>query len=166
MQVAFSCPRCEAANFADAQVETEKISCSLCEQDLQIPPQAYDGIRLHRCLVCPSTDLFVRKDFPQRLGVLIVTVGLLASCVAWAFHQLYLTFAILFATAFIDVVLYVVVPDALMCYRCGAMYRGVAGLEEHESFNLEIHERHRQQKIRLADVKRAGQRVESSGVES
>ncbi len=37
------------------------------------------------------------------------------------------TFAILFATALIDVVLYLIVPDALMCYRCGAMYRQAEG---------------------------------------
>ena len=111
---------------------------------------------MHRCMACPSTDLFVRKDFPQRLGVLIVTIGLLASCVAWAYSQLYLTFAILFATAAVDVVLYVVVPDALMCYRCGAMYRGALRLEEHGSFNLETHERHRQQKIRLAEARVQG----------
>jgi hypothetical protein len=96
--------------------------------------------------------LFVRKDFPQRLGVTIVTVGLLASCVAWGYSQLYLTFAILFATALVDVVLYVFVPNALMCYRCGAMYRGAAGVEQHESFNLETHERYRQQKIRFAEA--------------
>lgn len=73
----------------------------------------------------PGADLFVRKDFPQGLGVAIVTVGLLASCVAWGYSQLYLTFGILFATALVDVVLYVFVPNALMCYRCGAMYRAL-----------------------------------------
>jgi monovalent cation:H+ antiporter-2, CPA2 family len=34
-----------------------------------------DG-RLTRCIVCPSVDLFVRKDFPQRVGVGLVAIGL------------------------------------------------------------------------------------------
>ncbi|HEY2827611.1 MAG TPA: hypothetical protein VGJ04_08435 [Pirellulales bacterium] len=129
------------------------LRCERCGQEVQIPAEAIDaGGGVHRCLACPGTDLFVRKDFPQRLGVTIVTVGLLASCVAWGYSQLYLTFAILFATALVDVVLYVFVPNALMCYRCGAMYRGAAGVEQHESFNLETHERYRQQKIRFAEA--------------
>jgi hypothetical protein len=108
---------------------------------------------VRRCLVCPSTDLFLRKDFPQRLGVGIVTVGILASCITWAMSEIVATFAILFATALVDVVLYLVVPDALMCYRCGAMYRQASGTG-HEPFNLETHERYRQQAARMADHSR------------
>ena len=128
-----------------------------------MPAGAVAEGRVRRCLVCPSTDLFVRKDFPQRLGVTIVTIGLLASCVAWAKTEVYLTFAILFATAVIDVMLYFIVPNALMCYRCGAMYRGAADIDEHESFNLETHERYRQQKIRLAELQKPGVRSQEAG---
>ena len=94
--------------------------------------------------ICLSAKIF-RSDWESRL----VTIGLLASCVAWGYSQLYWTFGILFATALVDVVLYLIVPNALMCYRCGAMYRGAAEIDSHGSFNLETHERHRQQKIRL-----------------
>lgn len=161
MNVTFPCPTCEAANRADVLPGDSELRCTRCGQTVEIPAGAIDDGRLHRCLACPSTDLFVRKDFPQRLGVALVTVGLLASCVAWAYSQLYWTFGILFATALIDVVLYAVVPNALMCYRCGAMYRGAANLDQHGSFNLETHERHRQQKIRLAGI-----RGQESGVRS
>jgi hypothetical protein len=105
-------------------------------------------------LVCPSVDLFVRKDFPQRLGVALVVVGIVASSIAWGFGRPLETFAILFATALADVVLYLVVPDALMCYRCGAEYRSVPGQERHGAFNLETHERHRQQVARMAHGRR------------
>ncbi len=105
---------------------------------------------MNRCLICPSTDLFVRKAFPQRLGVTIVAVGILASCVTWYFAEVVATFAILFATALVDVVLYLIVPDALMCYRCGALYRRTEGTGDHGPFNLETHERHRQQAARMA----------------
>ena len=170
MNVTFACPKCEAANRAELGPGVDKIDCSHCGHSLQIPAGTIEGDLVRRCLACPSTDLFVRKDFPQRLGVAIVTVGLLASCVAWAYSMLYLTFGILFATALVDVALYVFVPNALMCYRCGAMYRGAAEIESHGSFNLETHERYRQQGIRLAQAKRAttvqgsGARSQESGV--
>jgi hypothetical protein len=161
MNVTFACPKCEAANRAEISPKAAVLNCLHCGQELQIPPGAIDDQGdVHRCLACPSADLFVRKDFPQGLGVAIVTVGLLASCVAWGYSQLYLTFAILFATALVDVVLYVFVPNALMCYRCGAMYRGVADVDQHETFNLETHERHRQQKIRWAEVQGAARRTQ------
>lgn len=114
---------------------------------MSIPTDAFDGQVLCRCLACPSTDLFVRKDFPQRLGVAIVVVGIVGSSIAWGYSLLLATFAILFATALIDVVLYLIVPDALMCYRCGAQYRLAEGMSRHGAFNLETHERYRQQAV-------------------
>ena len=62
-----------------------------------------------------------------------------------------LTFGILFATAIIDVVLYSLVGDALMCYRCFAQYRGQDKYEEHGPFNLETHERYRQAAARQSE---------------
>jgi hypothetical protein len=152
MNITFPCPKCEAANRVEFDPRATELVCQHCGQEMQIPNGAVVEGRVRRCLACPSTDLFVRKDFPQRLGVTIVTVGLLASCVAWAYSLLIPTFVILFATALIDVALYLIVPNALMCYRCGAMYRGAREIDEHGSFNLETHERHRQQKIRLTEA--------------
>jgi hypothetical protein len=115
-----------------------------------VPEDAFAADQLCRCLVCPSTDLFIRKDFPQRVGVGIVAVGIVGSSIAWGYSLPILTFAILFATALVDVVLYLIVPDALMCYRCGAQYRMAAGMDRHGAFNLETHERYRQQAARMA----------------
>ncbi len=162
MNITFACPKCEAANRTEFSPGETALCCKHCGQHLHVPAGAIDNqCHVHRCLACPSSDLFVRKDFPQRLGVALVTIGLVGSCVAWAYSQLYWTFGILFATALVDVLLYAVVPNALMCYRCGAMYRGAADIDRHGSFNLETHERHRQQKIRLAGI-----RNQESGVRS
>ena len=79
----------------------------------------------------PARIFSVRKDFPQRLGVAIVVVGIVGSSIAWGYSLLFATFAILFATALVDVVLYLIVPDALMCYRCGAQYRLAEGMSRH-----------------------------------
>ena len=121
---------------------------------MSVPPDAFEGGHLCRCLVCPSTDLFVRKDFPQRLGVGIVLLGIIGSSVAWGYSLPIMTFAVLFATALVDVVLYLLVPDALMCYRCGAQYRLSQGMDRHGAFNLETHERYRQQAARMAGQSR------------
>lgn len=154
MNVTFCCPRCDESVRVDTTPGAAALDCPKCKQSLPLPAQAFDGMQLKRCLICPSTDLFVRKDFPQRIGVGIVAVGILASCVTWGMSLLIPTFAILFATALIDVVLYLIVPDALMCYRCGATYRLAEGHSDHGPFNLETHERHRQQAARMASHSR------------
>ena len=110
--------------------------------------------RLQRCLVCPSLELFVRKDFPQRVGLAIVVAGLAASCVAWANRELVITFGILFSTALLDVILFLFMPNCLSCYRCGARYSGDGitaqlgdshlGSRQFGGFDLETHEKHRQ----------------------
>ena len=62
-----------------------------------------------------------------------------------------LTFVILAASALIDVLLYQIVGNALVCYRCEAHYRFLPGLEQYAPFDLEIHERYRQEAARLKD---------------
>jgi len=150
MNVAFRCPHCHEISLAEFAAGTETISCAHCQQHWQTGG-AVQNDKLLRCLVCPSTELFVRKDFSQSLGIAIVVAGIVISSIFWAYHKPYWTYAVLFATALIDVVLYFAVGNVLQCYRCQAQYRGIAGLEDHAGFNLETHEKHRQQKIRLAE---------------
>jgi hypothetical protein len=149
MNVTFSCPRCHHGARGEVAPGDTALNCSACGQTITIGPDAFEGRQLCRCLVCPSTDLFVRKDFPQRIGVGVVVLGIVGSSVAWGYTLPIWTFAILFATALVDVVLYLIVPDALICYRCGAHYRLAEGTPRHGAFNLETHERYRQQAARM-----------------
>ncbi|MBI3838953.1 MAG: hypothetical protein HY288_13610 [Planctomycetia bacterium] len=150
MNITFSCPCCQQGARANVSATDTALACPHCQQTIAIASGAFDGDQLCRCLVCPSTDLFVRKDFPQRLGVGLVILGIVGSSVAWAYSLVIVTFAVLFATALVDVVLYLIVPDALMCYRCGAQYRMAEGMARHGAFNLQTHERYRQQSARTA----------------
>lgn len=124
-----------------------------CQQSLALPADGVEQRRIQRCLVCPSTDLYVRKDFPQRLGVGLVAVGIVGSSIAWYYTNVFWTFGILFGTALIDVLLYAFVGDALMCYRCDALYRGVDEMDAHGAFDLETHEKFRQLAARVGDSK-------------
>jgi len=164
MRITYACPACDAT-VTQADVETASaLVCGRCGAEVAVPaggiawtnaaggaaePGAGQPV-LRRCLVCPSTELFARKDFPQRLGVAIVVAGFAASCVTWAWQLLLPTFAILFGTALVDVALYLVMPECLTCYRCAARYRAAGG--PHGGFDLETHERHRQQRIRLREA--------------
>ncbi|MGE0607657.1 MAG: hypothetical protein AB7O62_11230 [Pirellulales bacterium] len=147
MNVTYTCPHCSQPTRAD--LAARELSCLRCGGRSRVPSDALDGQKVKRCVACPSIDLFARKDFPQKVGVTLVVLGFAASCLAWYQHRIYLTFAILFATALIDLVLYLWVGNSLVCYRCGAEYRGVDTDETHGPFSLETHERYRQQAARL-----------------
>lgn len=151
MNITFACPHCDQAARLQLTSASRQLVCPSCHQETVIPPGAISGQRITRCLVCPSTDLYVRKDFPQRLGVALVAIGVIGSSIAWAKAQLFWTFAILFATALVDLGLYLVVGNALMCYRCHAQYRSVDQMDAHPAFDLETHERYRQLAARMND---------------
>lgn len=87
------------------------------------------------------------KDFPQWLGM-----GLLASACALFYlfairYQYAIAWSILLGSAAIDAVIYLIVGDVVVCYRCGAQHRGIhsRAFDPHE---IAIAEKYRQERIR------------------
>lgn len=149
MNVTFRCPNCHRVAAAELDGAAE-IACSACQTKWTLPADAFAEGKVVRCVICPSDELYLRKDFSQAVGVAIVVFGFVVSSVFWYWRMPMWTYGVLFATALIDVVLYLTVGNLLQCYRCQAQYRGVAGIDTHQPFDLETHEKHRQQLIRLA----------------
>jgi hypothetical protein len=154
MNVTYTCRHCEQPARNEVQPERAELVCPNCKQASPFPSEDFQDGKLLNCLVCGCRELFVRKDFSQRLGVAIVVCGLASYLVANAFHLRYVGWGILFATALIDLVLYFRVNSMLQCYRCQAAYRGLSGLDAFEPFDLETYEKFRQQAIRLAQMRR------------
>jgi hypothetical protein len=149
LNVAFDCTECGGKTRFQPSPETPKIACSQCGRvfTLSAAPDA-EG-RVERCLLCGCHELYVRKDFPQRLGLTIIVIGFAVSCIPWYFGMWYTTYAVLFSTAVADAALYFLTGNLLQCYRCRAEYRRAAKLDGQEPFNLETHERYRQMAHRL-----------------
>ncbi|MBK8266935.1 MAG: hypothetical protein IPK83_00955 [Planctomycetes bacterium] len=85
---------------------------------------------------------FIRKDFPQRLGMLLVVVfGLVATCFYFA-RNVPMTFAVLGSLVVVDAVIYLFVGKVTVCYRCRAEYRGLAYNPDHEGFDLATSEKY------------------------
>lgn len=154
MNITYACPSCDEGVRIHFDADTPALECPHCQGKITIDSDSVENSRVKRCLACPSTDLFVRKDFPQRLGVGLVVVGIVGSSIAWYRADVLWTFGILFATALIDVLLYMFVGDALMCYRCQAQYRGVEEMDSHGQFDLDTHERYRQLAARMEEAQK------------
>jgi hypothetical protein len=154
MHVHYRCPHCDAT-VREEMLDGGPLACSQCGRKFSSLDPREGNPHIDRCLVCGSDELFVRKNFPQRLGVTIVVIGFAISCVTWYFHYVYATFAVLFATAGIDFLLFWLMGNLLECYRCHAQFVGAASPESHGPFDLEVHERYRQEQIRLREASTA-----------
>jgi hypothetical protein len=123
------------------------LSCRQCEWSRTVTAEDFANATATRCLVCRNEDLWRQKDFPQALGLTFVGIGIVGSLTAWAYHRPVIALGILLAVAAIDFVLFAVMPDVLVCYRCQARHSG-GNLGDRPTFDHETAERYRQEQIR------------------
>jgi hypothetical protein len=110
---------------------------------------------LDECPLCGGHELYKKKDFPHKLGMGILVAACMASCVTTLLYQWWLTWGILIGSAAFDGTLYLLVKDVVVCYRCQAHFHGVPVREHHQPFELTIHERYRQEKLRREQLQEA-----------
>lgn len=145
MNVVFACPTCDAP----AQVALDRPSdwqCPACDHRHHF--DAADPA-LPACAVCGNHELYKQKDFPHRLGMLILIVGMTLFSIAVYHYMILLGFVFLIGTAAADSLLYyVLVGDALVCYRCQAHHKAFKSGPNHHPFEITVGERYRQERIR------------------
>jgi hypothetical protein len=146
VNIRFTCPVCDAPARAGQPGEAEW-RCPSCDHAVALaPPPA--GQPLAGCAVCGNRELYRKKDFPHGLGMAILLLASLATVITyWLYHQ-WLTWGILLGTALFDGLLYLWVGDVVVCYRCGAQFRGYVPNPEHGPHELTVAERYRQERIR------------------
>jgi hypothetical protein len=149
MHVRFACPSCEKPVLNEVPETGGQIACEGCQWHKAVAGDEIAASAPRHCLVCGTLDLWRQKDFPQSLGVLCVAAGAILSSIAWYYHRPVWALGILMVFALADMVLYVVMPDVLVCYRCGTRHGGVVLTHEHEGFNHETGEKYRQERIRM-----------------
>lgn len=154
MQIVFQCPACQRLNYRDVSSVNRSLDCSDCDWKRDIPGSDLDGETPRRCLACGNGDLWRQKDFPQGLGLLMVATGAILSTIAWWNYEEIWAIGILLAFAAVDLVLYVAMPDVLVCYRCSSRHRKASIPDDHPRFNLELNERYRQEELRLAETEK------------
>lgn len=96
---------------------------------------------LDQCAVCRGTEMFVRKDFPQRIGLFIVLIFGLAA-VYFFRTSVFTAWAILAAAVLVDLLIYTFIGKTTTCYACRAEYRGTKLNPAHEGFDLATSEKH------------------------
>ena len=132
-EVAFTCPHCDTA-LSHLISEPSEFTCHQCNQDLDLH---IDGVhpatrQIQSCLVCGNPLLYVQKDFNRILGVSIVLVGIVLS---------FWTYGIsLLVAAAIDFMLYRILKDVTVCYRCEAIHREFPLNSQHSAYDIHVAE--------------------------
>jgi hypothetical protein len=144
--LSFCCPKCQRTNRQEGSAG-DAVLCGCGWERAAMPGDFLEG-RPARCLVCGCDDLWRQKNFSARTGLLMVGTAILLSTIAYAFWQPVLALGILMAFALVDAVLYLVMRDVSVCYRCGARHSGFEPAGTHENFDLEVAERYRQERLR------------------
>src|SRR5262245_17084381 len=102
---------------------------------------------LPRCASCGNTELYRQKDFPQWLGMSLLAVACLVFFVFALLYQYAIAWSVLLGSAAIDGLIYLIVGDVVVCYRCGAKHRGWPS-KKFQPFELTTAEKYRQERIR------------------
>lgn len=140
LQIRYHCPNetCVAIiEYEPLEEVGPTLTCPRCQKEH--PLTVTDALRedhvIDVCAVCGSRELFIRKDFPQRIGLMVVIVSGIASIIFFR-SNLLLAYAILAAAVVVDLLLYLVIGKATTCYACRAEYRNANLNPNHEGFDL------------------------------
>jgi len=120
---------------------TECSACGHKHAVSHVAAKCENGL-VKECLWCGGREFFVRKDFPQKVGMAMVIIfGLIAS-VFYYYENVIATFATLGSLVVVDAVIYLFVGPVTVCYKCRAEYRGVGYNADHEGFDLATSEKY------------------------
>jgi hypothetical protein len=126
MQVVAKCPKCDASLPVPVEATAASIRCGRCGQELRLTFS--DAVRSDRgvdlCPVCEGADFYTRKDFDPTLGLTVVIVGGAISAGFYWFGRDLVAYSILAGAVLVDLVVYGMLKDVTVCYRCHSEFRG------------------------------------------
>jgi hypothetical protein len=89
---------------------------------------------IERCAACGHDQLYSQKDFNRTTGIALVVLG--SIFVPWTYGLSLLGVTIL------DYIVWRLVKDVIVCYRCQAVHRGYPPNPAIPPFDLATHDRH------------------------
>lgn len=149
MKTVFHCPGCQTNQRLDLADDITNIACPACQWERTFSSDSIAEGNPKVCLICGCGDLWRQKDFPQGAGLILVAVGASLSTIAWYLVYPLLAIGILMGFALIDMLLFWLMGDVLVCYRCAARFEATPTDNANISFDHELGEKYRQEAIRL-----------------
>jgi hypothetical protein len=133
-EIAFRCPACGAEAVAGLDGLGRCRACG-ARPTLELSPALREQRAVDRCPACSGEQLYVQRDFNQKAGLAIVVAGALLA----PFTRFY---ASLVVAVIVDALLYLLLPEITVCYRCHAHFRGFRRNPKHAAFDLHLAEQY------------------------
>lgn len=129
--VHFLCPKCDAR--LGRELNEPPRACEHCgsANEVVAPPA---GSLIDKCAACNHDQLYVQKDFNRTTGIALVVLG--SIFVPWTYGLSLLGVTIL------DYIVWRLVKNVIVCYRCQAVHRGYPTNPAIKHFDLATHDRH------------------------
>lgn len=110
------------------------IECAHCGERHPIHDDSVtDSGGLRACVACAHPELYTQKNFPRSLGIAIVVIAAVLAPFTY-----YISLGV---AALLDLLLYKLGPNVVVCYVCRAWHSGFDPDPRHPSFDREIEER-------------------------
>lgn len=124
--------------------DDRRATCRTCgsEQSLDLADAMAAGM-IRDCPCCGGDEFYLRRAFPQRLGLTIVVIVALASIYLFGTGNVMAALGVLGAIVVVDLAIYGLLPQVTTCYRCGAEFRGIPVNPAHGGFDLAVAEKYR-----------------------
>lgn len=133
-EIAFRCTACgeEATAGLDGVGSCQKCGAT---PRLELTPSLRDERIVDVCPACNGVQLYVQRDFNQKAGLALVIVG-------GALAPFTPFYSSLFVAAAVDALLYTLLPEITVCYRCHAHFRHFRRNPNHLPFDLHLAEQY------------------------
>jgi hypothetical protein len=132
--VQFLCPGCEKAVVRPLPLDQGPWHCEHCNGDFPGFPGggSREIIPIGRCQICSGERFYLQRDFNQRIGCVVAGIGAILSPFTYGLS--------LVVCLLLDLGLYFLLKQVTVCYRCGAIYRGIPTNAAHRQFDLHVAE--------------------------
>ena len=146
MKIRFDCrdEQCPALiEYRPLGTGDETLACPRCRREYTLRDTAtlVRDRRLRKCALCGSEEMFIRKNFPQITGLLIVLVAGLISFLYLRTNTV-LAYGVLGTAVLADGIIYYLIGVVTVCYRCQTEYWGVSRHKDHDWFDLAASEKY------------------------
>lgn len=139
MEINTYCPECENGIFLPEMPQAGLVPCKRCGKGRQATGEGELDSQgaVIRCGFCGSTQFYRQKDFNTKLGLWVLAIIVVMALV---FNRWLIP--ILVGGAIMDTLLYFLLGDIVICYKCRAIYRGFPINPKIEGFDLKIHDQY------------------------
>lgn len=135
MRIRTQCRACGLPFRSTLERSQRELRCPNCDHCWALDLGAWstrEASRIDACLLCGSDHLYGQKDVNRAAGCLVVAIG--AVFVPWTYGLS------LILLSLVDLVLYLRLPLAVVCYRCDTVFRDARPNARQGEFDLLKHD--------------------------